>query len=81
VTAAVTWITVAPLFTETPTPAAVIAALPATPLNSAPPTPAENQAGGVTTTVASWLPYVVFLAIVVVLSLLIFRATRRSGAQ
>lgn len=81
VTAAVTWITVAPLFTETPTPASVLAALPPTPLNPAPPTPAENQAGVATTTAASWLPYVIFLAIVVVLSLLIFRATRRSEAQ
>jgi hypothetical protein len=79
VTAAVTWITVAPLFTETATPTTVIAALPPTPLNPAPPTPADNQAG--VATAVSWLPYVIFLAIVVVLSLLIFRATRRSEAQ
>ncbi len=74
-TPAIVWVTVPPLPSPTPTPEA-LAALPPAPM-AAPPTPAAK--GMEPQTAVGWSPYLSFLALVLLLSLLIWRNTHRSS--
>ncbi len=79
-TAETIWITVPPQPTDTAVPAAaVVAALPATPqIEASPVSAVESQGQVAKETAVSWVSYIAFFSIILILSLLILWANRKT---